>query len=309
MSEINIMIVEDEPTSKLLLEKRLIKLGYNVCASASSGEEAIEKAQETNPDLILMDIMLEGEIDGIEAAGTLYHSMEIPVIYLTANIDDSLLERAKHTMPFGYLIKPISQNQLHTNIQLALHQNSNRREKIKEIRIKEAQRSDEVLLALDLDGVVSFLNEGAQQILEGSKSNSMIGQSVFKRVLERMNQRENPYFVFLTNSFDGKLLEGNMLPVSDEEGNLVGATILLKDTGIEVEEGAEEAWGKKTLEKLKNSQGIVSICSACKKIKDGKNDWIAFETYLKNQGGIKVSHGFCPHCVKELYPELYPEES
>ncbi len=116
-----IMIVEDERILAADLEDRLGAMGYSVCAKASSGEHAIELAIENKPDLILMDIHLEGQMDGIQAARIIKDSGEFPVVYLTAFADQGILDRAKVTEPFGYLIKPFQLRELHSTIEMALY--------------------------------------------------------------------------------------------------------------------------------------------------------------------------------------------
>jgi signal transduction histidine kinase len=116
-----IQIVEDETIVAMDIEDELTTLGYTVTAIGSSGEEAIQQAVETKPDLILMDIRLKGEVDGIEAAEEIRARFNIPVVYLTAYADDDTLARAKITEPFGYIIKPFQERDLHTTIEMALY--------------------------------------------------------------------------------------------------------------------------------------------------------------------------------------------
>lgn len=120
MTKAKILVVEDEAIVAKDLQYRLIKFGYAVPAIASSGEEAINKAVELSPDIVLMDIKLKGVMDGIEAAQEIYKRLDIPVIYLTAYADENTLERAKITEPFGYLLKPFKEKELQTNIEITL---------------------------------------------------------------------------------------------------------------------------------------------------------------------------------------------
>ena len=97
------------------------KMGHSVVGTAMKGEDAISLAELKHPDLVLMDIFLKGMMDGITAAEIIFHTYNIPVIYLTANSDVNTLERAMKTKPFGYLTKPVNANELHTAIERALH--------------------------------------------------------------------------------------------------------------------------------------------------------------------------------------------
>lgn len=121
MASEKILIVEDETIVSENIKNILTKLGYSVSAIATTGEEAIRHASRLKPNLVLMDIKLKGDIDGIEAAEQIRIQCDIPVVYLTAFVDDNILRRAKITEPFGYIIKPFEIRDLHTNIEIALH--------------------------------------------------------------------------------------------------------------------------------------------------------------------------------------------
>ena len=121
MSNKKILIVEDEGIVILHIRKALESLGYIVAGIANSGDEAIIKATEIRPDLVLMDIILKGAIDGIEAADKIRAILNIPVIYLTAHADEATLQRAKVTEPFGYIVKPFRERDLQIAIEFALY--------------------------------------------------------------------------------------------------------------------------------------------------------------------------------------------
>lgn len=121
LEKVNILVVEDEPIVAKDIEKRLKKLGYSVVALVDTGEGAIKEAKEKKPDLVLMDIKLHGEMDGIQTADLMVSRFDIPVVYLTAYADDTILNRAKLTTPFGYILKPFETRELHTAIEIALY--------------------------------------------------------------------------------------------------------------------------------------------------------------------------------------------
>ena len=121
MNPIKILVVEDEVIVAEDIGFRLKKLGYIVTATVASGEEAIEKIAENRPDLVLMDIVLKGDMDGVTAAEKIRNRVDIPTVFLTAYADDQTLQRAKLTNPFGYIIKPFQQNDLRVAIEIALH--------------------------------------------------------------------------------------------------------------------------------------------------------------------------------------------
>lgn len=116
-----ILIVEDEAVTSVMLEKTLKELGYEVVGSAFDGEEAIALARDRQPDIILMDIRIQGEMDGIETAKRIYQQYNIPIIYLTAHSDDNTIRRAVESGPFGYLIKPFKERELYSNIEMVAH--------------------------------------------------------------------------------------------------------------------------------------------------------------------------------------------
>ena len=116
-----ILIVEDEAVNSIVLEKTLRELGYDIAGNAFNAEEAITLARDEKPDLILMDIRIQGEVDGIEAAKEIYALYNIPIIYLTAHSDDDTIKRAVESGPFGYLIKPFKEKELYSNIEMTIH--------------------------------------------------------------------------------------------------------------------------------------------------------------------------------------------
>jgi CheY-like chemotaxis protein len=123
MKKAKILVVEDQNIVALNIRNKLKNLGYTVPATAATGEEAIRKAELTNADLVLMDIMLKGDMDGISAAQEIKSQLGTPIIYLTAYTDGETLEKAKQTEPAGYISKPFKEEDLHSNIEMALHKN------------------------------------------------------------------------------------------------------------------------------------------------------------------------------------------
>jgi len=124
MSAARILIVEDEIIIAQTLAQRLHKLGYTVTGIVRSGEEAVRHADKSKSDLILMDIHLQGKMDGIAAAVAIRAQHNIPIIYLTGHADEATLARAKETSPFGYVLKPFQIRELHTTIEMALYKHA-----------------------------------------------------------------------------------------------------------------------------------------------------------------------------------------
>ena len=116
-----ILIVEDESIEAMSFEQTLKSFGYEVVGVASTGKEAIKKVSEFIPDLILMDIVLKGELDGIETADLINEKFDVPIVYMTAHPEESVVNRAKLTLPYGYILKPVNQSELKSTIELALY--------------------------------------------------------------------------------------------------------------------------------------------------------------------------------------------
>lgn len=141
MEKRKILIVEDEVVTATDLKMSLEELRYIVTAIAPSGEKAIKKVEEDMPDLILMDILLKGEMDGVETAGIIHSRFDLPIIFLTAHSDESVLEKAKMTEPFGYIIKPYQVRELHSAIEVALYKHK--------MEIQRKELTEDLQKALD----------------------------------------------------------------------------------------------------------------------------------------------------------------
>lgn len=147
MTKKRIMVVEDEGITALGIKSSLESMGYTVASMVFSGEEAIEKAEQEKPDLVLMDIILKGKMDGIEAARQIHSNFNIPVVYLTAHSDDKMLKRIKKTEPFGYVIKPYDERELRFAVEMAFYKyrmDRKLRESEKEL-IKHRQHLEELV--------------------------------------------------------------------------------------------------------------------------------------------------------------------
>ena len=132
MSKINVLVVEDESIVSKDIQHSLKKLGYNIVGASATGEKAIEIAGSEKPDIVLMDIMLKGDMNGIEAAETIKYKYSIPVIFLTAYADESTLAKAKIRQPYGYILKPFKEIDLHTTIEIAIYKHVKELEVVKE---------------------------------------------------------------------------------------------------------------------------------------------------------------------------------
>ncbi len=162
-----ILVVEDDAVVSAVLKNRLTRLGYEVCALVPTGEQAVRVAGEILPDLILMDIELAGDMDGIETSEAIRSVMDIPVIFSTSYSDDQVLERAKLSDPFGYIVKPYGERDLRITIEMALykHQMERRLRKSEERFRRLAQCAPFGLSVMQDDGSIGYVNDEFTQLL------------------------------------------------------------------------------------------------------------------------------------------------
>ncbi|HEX2694809.1 MAG TPA: HD domain-containing phosphohydrolase [Acidobacteriota bacterium] len=175
MPKIRILVVEDESLVARDIQNMLRSLGYEVTGIVASGEQAIKNASASVPDLVLMDIVLKGDIDGIAAAEKLWEEYGIPVIYLTAYADDTTFERAKLTKPFGYLLKPFEERELQTTIEIALYKSK------MEMRLRDREQwlstilrsIGDGIIAADARGRIEFMNPLAERLTGWSQEQAL----------------------------------------------------------------------------------------------------------------------------------------
>ena len=192
-----ILVVEDDQNVATVLEARLQSFGYMVCAIAETGQQAILANRSQKPDLILMDILLKGDMNGIDTAKQISAEMDVPIIYLTCLNTDEVMDRAARTNPYGYIIKPYNNAELRLSIEIAL------------VKHQAAKEREALIVALE-----------------------------------------------------------------------------------------------KSLEEIKRLSGLLPICAQCKRIRDKQDRWHAIEEYISDHSEADFSHGLCPECARELYPEL-----
>ncbi|MBV8810289.1 MAG: response regulator [Acidobacteriaceae bacterium] len=161
-----ILIVEDEPLNARILEFQLTRLGYSIVAVVASGEEAVKLATTGRPDIVLMDVQLEGAMDGVEAATLIRRCMGIPVVYLTGNSDEQTMERARATDAFAYLHKPFQEGDVHSTLQMALDRAEMEERLVDEHRWFAAtlRSITDGVIATDATGGVKVLNPAAEQL-------------------------------------------------------------------------------------------------------------------------------------------------
>jgi len=243
-----VMVVEDEQLIAQDIADTLTKLGYAVTGMVASAEECVESAEARRPDLVLMDIHLQGEVDGIEAARLLRERFDIPVVFLSAYADEGTVARAKTTAPLGYLLKPFRKSELRSAVEVGLFRHQLERQ----LRDRERWFSTtlraigDAVIAVDADGNISFMNRVAEALLgrTEAEAKTLPLMDVLKLVNERTGEPvPDPIALALTRqevvripAFTSLVTGGREFPVEDsvapivgERGERLGAVIVLRD--------------------------------------------------------------------------------
>lgn len=249
MSNVKILVVEDESIVAMDIKHRAEGLGYSVTGITPSGEGAIQKASETQPDLVLMDIVLKGDMDGVEAAQRIRDTLDIPVVYLTAYSDEKTLKRAKVTEPFGYIIKPFEDRELHSAVEVALYKHK------MESKLKESEKwlsttlesIGDAVIATDESGKIKFMNPVAMKITGWNEEEAMsknlnevfklrkevggapIEDPVAKIISQNQILEFNEPSLLITREGDKIPIDDSSAPIRDKAGNVIGVAIVFRD--------------------------------------------------------------------------------
>ncbi|OCQ97190.1 hybrid sensor histidine kinase/response regulator [Nostoc sp. MBR 210] len=239
---VKVLVVEDEYILAINLQESLEALGYTVVDIADTAEDAIEKATALRPNLILMDIRLRGESDGIQAAEAIWNSLQIPIIYVTGHSDQSTVERATLTFPFGYILKPIRDQELYVAIQTAL----NRYEREQFLSTVLRGMGDGVIV-VDPQLQIKYMNQVAEtltgwQLQEGK---NQLLEKIFSLVDEQTKVPvSNPIHAALEQETTVYLSDRTLLitkdkktipiadsaaPLRDNQGKITGAVLVFRD--------------------------------------------------------------------------------
>lgn len=244
-----ILVVEDEGLIALDIESHLIDLGYQVPGIAETGADAILLALEAQPDLVLMDIRLKGNIDGIQAAAKITDKLDIPIIFLTAFADADTLNKAKQVSPFGYILKPFDPMDLRTSIEIALHKHHFDQEVRQQktwLHTILASIGDAVV-ATDNQGSVTYMNRVAESITQWQQAEALgkdvsdviplitgtaknILENPLKQVLREHQEvvlPDNTYLI--TKNREEIPIDDSAVPIVDDQNQSHGAVIVFRD--------------------------------------------------------------------------------
>jgi PAS domain S-box-containing protein len=249
MAAASILLVEDERIVARNLQNELTSMGYKVSAIASSGEEALKKIEETWPDLVLMDIVLKGDMDGVELTEEIRDRYGIPVVYLTAYADDATLRRAKITEPYGYLLKPYAERELHTTIELALfkHKMQGISHEMRHWLSAIIRSIGDGVIVTDAKGCVRITNPAAEKLIGWSDEDAfgrplheifhlidrntrmVLDNPIGRAVRERRPVQVARHAALVTPEGREILIEGNIAPIADEAGTLAGSVLIFRE--------------------------------------------------------------------------------
>ncbi len=270
---IQILVVEDEKIIALNLKENLESLGYSVAGIAVSGEQAIEEATARRPDLVLMDIRLKGSMDGIQAAEQIWESLSIPVIFVTGHSDQSTLDRATITAPFGYILKPVKEKELSLAIAIAL-QRYEREQLLSAI----LRGMGDGVIVVDTEHRVKSLNKVAESLTgwQVSEARERHLTEVFNLIDEQTQQPvESPVSAVLEQDAILYLQENTLLiskngatipigdsvaPIKDNKGAIAGAVVVFRDNSDAVAAATQRKRAEQVIrEQLEKEQKLNQL--------------------------------------------------
>ncbi len=249
MEKINILIVEDESLVARDIENMVLHLGYGVCGIASTSEQAIKLAARHRPDMVLMDIIIRGKIDGVSAAEKIWKAFRIPIVFVTAYSDEMTLRRAKITEAFGYVLKPFEERELKIAIEMAFFKSRlERRLREREEWLSALVTSiGEGVIATDEGGGISFMNPLAER-LTGWRQEEARGKplrEVFHTIEEQNGSETNG---ILLCAKDGRKfpIEETAMPLNDERRGSGGQVLVFRDISARrrAEKEVKESWAR-----------------------------------------------------------------
>lgn len=312
--KVKVLVVEDESIVGIDLKKTLIKLNYQVLDVVRTGEDAIKKAIDKKPDIILMDIMLGGKISGIEAVNKIKEEIDVPVIYLTAYADEKTIQSAKMTDSFGYILKPYDEQSLHSSIEMALYKHeTNLKLKESEERHRALVELSPVAIGIHSEGKVVYANSAALKLFGAKSENELIGKPVMELVIPSFRDIVQERVKRVTTKkekleaieeklvrLDGKELDVEVSAIPTEFAGKDAVQVVIRDISeIKKKERIHQATVKIlqsiNLSKSLNQQysylhktlmDFIEIKNVCFSFYDKKNNTITF-SYFNDEFDVK----------------------
>jgi PAS domain S-box-containing protein/putative nucleotidyltransferase with HDIG domain len=246
MDKIRLIVVEDESLVARDIENMATSQGYEVCGIATSAEEALALAASTRPDIVLMDVIIKGVLDGIAIAEKIWDLYHIPIIYVTAYADERTLKRAKITEPFGYILKPFDERELKIAIEMA-HYKSRMAMKLREREewLSALLKSiGDGVIATDRSGLITFMNPLAEKLTGWRQEEAlkMPLRDVFRTVVS--GDGEEPEIVLWAKDGGKFPIEETDMPMSEGHRNASGHVLVFRDisTRVRTEKELKESW-------------------------------------------------------------------
>jgi len=328
MGTARILLVEDEGIIAKDIRESLEGMGYEVIGVEVSGEKAIDRAERNSPDLVLMDIVLQGPVDGITAANEIRSRLGVPVVYLTAYADDQVLERVKVTEPFGYLIKPFEEKELNFTIEMALYKHELDR------KLRDSKQQYQALL--ESAGAIPWeLNLQSKKFTYiGPQAVDILGYPVeswtdfdfwagrihpedaewaVRFCLDATMRSENHEFEYRMMAADGRVVWlRDIVNIIQGKGGPEKLRGFMLD--ITARKKAEEERERlitelqEAIQNIKALKGLLPICAWCKKIRNDSGYWQQVELYIQDHSDARFTHGMCPECRSKIEIELEDPE-
>ncbi len=324
MDSTKILVVEDEPVVARDLQLSLERLGYAVPATASSGEEALRKARDCSPDLVLMDIVLKGRMDGVETAQNLQRQLNIPVVYLTAYADPHTVERAKSTAPLGYLLKPFQPTDLQRTVEVALSRAREDRHLRESLRwlLTMVCCSQEAIITTDRRGLVTYMNSAGETLtgwLQEEATGTGLTTMLSSSGAVGSDLSDNPALRAMAEGTvidlddvvlvgrDGRerAIQGSAASVSDECGRVLGAVLSLRERLVAVVPSGQNQDATPLSEEFHSGttlRGVINLCAWCKRVPNRDGTWYDLDTFIAEHSGVLFNGGLCPECLDRCFP-------
>lgn len=327
-SPVKILVIEDEAIVAEDISQRLRRMGYQLVGPVNAGEDGMLLAEQTRPDLVLMDIVLKGRMDGVETAELISRRLDLPIVFLTAHGDPATFSRAKLTVPRGYLLKPFSEADLHRTIEIALaqHREARRLEGMRR-RLSDMLRAiNEGIIATDADGRISFINQAAEVIL-GKTASDAIGRpagevlrllpldgdasvpSSLDEALRRQAAVSHTHPVRIRSDLGPEsIIEESATPICNDQGQLIGGIIVLRtlpDRQAAPDEKTQLMMAlRANTRETTDLRALLPVCAWCKRIHTQDGTWKTIEELLGDTLRVRMTHGICPSCTREIVDSI-----